>query len=210
MLERWDRERISKSCRNDGIFLMPPIRPKIGGIFMERSNRTLNHLRNSLEGKIYIYMKDRETAEQFLADAEEEGYRFGTYLPTENHIDDIIALERGGQLSHPGFVGHMAFSCNGGTNGPEDGFHRIDYHKYKSGAEDFYYHPQTRRYTVASTDLWQLQNKYERERRTKYGGLECPRCGEPMPQITCIKGIFGTHPAYKCLVCGHKWRWRGF
>ena len=51
--------------------------------------RTLDALRNTLDGKIYIYCRDEKTAIDFLAAAEKEGYRFGSIKPTNNKTDDI-------------------------------------------------------------------------------------------------------------------------
>lgn len=105
---------------------------------MINRERKIEDLRKSLKGKVYIYLKDTETCKRFLRDAENEGYRFGTIKPTENSTDDIIALEHRKQLSYVGFVGHVAWMCNGGTDAVGK-FHRIDYDKYASGEEDFYF-----------------------------------------------------------------------
>ena len=105
---------------------------------MINEKRKLEDLRKSLKGKVYIYLKDTETCKRFLRDAENEGYRFGTIKPTENSTDDIIALEYRKQLSYVGFVGRVAWMCNGETDAKEK-FHRIDYDKYINGEEDFYF-----------------------------------------------------------------------
>lgn len=107
--------------------------------------RTLTDLRNTLTGKIYIYCKDPKTAKQFLIDAENEGYRFGKIKPTDNSPDDIIALEKHKQLSYVGFVGRVAFQCNGNGDGT---LHRIDYEKYRSGADYYYYKSCTNPTTI--------------------------------------------------------------
>lgn len=105
---------------------------------MKIEERTLENLRNALSGKIYLYLKDRITERLFAVAAEEEGYRFGTIVPTESPADNLIALDENKQLSHVGFVGRFAFQCNGG-NGAKGRFHRIDYAKYVRGDADYYY-----------------------------------------------------------------------
>ena len=69
-------------------------------------NRSIKELRENLNGKIYIYLKDQETAEKFKSDAEKEGY---TFQIESNDFGKIVALEKYG-ISFPGFVGHLAFS----------------------------------------------------------------------------------------------------
>ena len=97
--------------------------------------RTISDLRNKLRGSIYVYLKDEKTCRQFYEDAQEEGFCFGSILPTQSPSDDIIAVDEGKQLGHVGFTGHMRFH-NSKTS--ED-FHRIDYAKYASGYKNFYY-----------------------------------------------------------------------
>lgn len=99
--------------------------------------RTLTELRNDLRGKIYIYLANREICRRFLQEAEAEGYRFGTIKPTDSDGSNIIALEKHKQLSYVNFVGHMAFQCNGGDD--SDGFYRIDYQKFASGDNDYFF-----------------------------------------------------------------------
>lgn len=95
--------------------------------------RKIENLRNTLNGKVYIFCKDDQTAKEFLVDAEKEGYLFGTIKPTDSQPDDIIAIEENKQLAYVGFVGRTAFQCKN-----KDNLHKIDYAKYKSGADDYY------------------------------------------------------------------------
>lgn len=97
-------------------------------------NRTIENLRNTIKGRIYIYCENEKIGKQFLQDAENEGYRFGRIRPTENSWANIIALEHKKQLSFVGFAGHMNFQCNGGSDG---NLTRIDYKKYINGEESF-------------------------------------------------------------------------
>lgn len=97
-------------------------------------NRTLENLRSTISGKIYIYCDNEKIGKQFMQNAENEGYRFGKIKPTENGWSNIVTLEKKKQLSFVGFCGHMAFQCNGGDNGC---LTRIDYEKYAKGDKDF-------------------------------------------------------------------------
>lgn len=97
-------------------------------------NRTIQNLRETISGTIYIYLDTEKIGKQFMQDAENEGYRFGKIKPTQNGWSNIIALENRKQLSYVGFAGHVNFQCNGGDDG---GLTRIDYEKYVNGDENF-------------------------------------------------------------------------
>lgn len=103
---------------------------------MTNRNRTITDLRDSLPGRIYVYLGNEKICQRFLQDAEKEGYLFGQIKPTESGGSNIIALEKRKQLSHVGFVGHMAFQCPSGVKGE---FYRIDYEKYVNGEKDFFF-----------------------------------------------------------------------
>lgn len=97
--------------------------------------RTIENLTN-LKGKVYVYLADERIAKSFLTNAENEGFIFGAIKPTENGWSNIIAVEKHKQLSYVNFVGHMAFQC---PSGVVENFYRIDYKKYISGDDDYYY-----------------------------------------------------------------------
>ena len=101
-----------------------------------RNERTLDNLRAGLRGKIHLYLRDEQTARQLLENAEAEGYRFGSLLPTQSAAEDIVALEEGKQLSHVGVAGRIAFGCNGGSHAGGT-YHRIDYAAYLSGSNTY-------------------------------------------------------------------------
>ena len=101
-----------------------------------KSKRTLDNLRESLPGKVYLYLKDKATMKAFLSDAKNEDYSFGeTGLPEIIH-DSIISLKENKQLSYVGTIGRIKFQCNGGDNAGGS-FHRINYAEYISGSEDY-------------------------------------------------------------------------
>lgn len=126
-----------------------------------KTTRTLNNLRNTLLGKIYVYLKDTETKEKFLADAKAEEYSFGkTELPKIIE-DNIISVKKNNQLCHVGYIGRIEFQCNGG-DGASGRFHRIDYARYKHGDEDYYYHYDASERirsngSSAGSELWSLR-----------------------------------------------------
>lgn len=103
---------------------------------MKTEERTLEHLRNSLRGKIYVLLNDEETQTLFFADAGAQGWTFGGTQPCDSPRDDLIALENEKQLSHVGFVGRIALQCRGGS-GAKRNFHCVDYAKFRRGEARF-------------------------------------------------------------------------
>ena len=64
----------------------------------------LKSLPNSCKGRIYVYLATKDIAEQFMQDAESEGFTFGDGVkPTEREPSDIMAI------NYVGFVGHLAY-----------------------------------------------------------------------------------------------------
>ena len=93
------------------------------------NTRTLEKLRNSYEGHLYLSFNNQKVYDEFLKAAEDEGFRFGERLPTE-HVGkgyDIIALEHRKQLAFCGFISHMAY------NSRQSNIHKVDYEKYVHG-----------------------------------------------------------------------------
>ena len=107
---------------------------------MKIKERTLENLRNNLKGKIHVYLKDGETMRRFFADADEQGWLFGTNKPSTCTPDSIIALEYDKQLSYLGIAGRICFQTNGGSN-PKGTYHRIDYAKYTRVDKNYYFDP---------------------------------------------------------------------
>lgn len=65
------------------------------------------------EKKVYILLKNKESAKRFLSDAESEDITFsdGT-KPTNKAPDDIIALLPNGSICYVGFIGRMCRHSN--------------------------------------------------------------------------------------------------
>lgn len=62
------------------------------------------------EGRIYVYLKDKEVANQFMIDAENEGFTFSDgKKPTERKPSDIMAVNRDSTINYVGTVGHIAY-----------------------------------------------------------------------------------------------------
>ena len=93
--------------------------------------RTLDNLRNSMKGRLYIVCRNTAVGKRFLQDAEAQGYLFGSIKPTTFESVDMVALERHHQLAHVNYLGHMAAGA-GAVN-------CIDYEKYIDGKQNFGY-----------------------------------------------------------------------
>ena len=93
--------------------------------------RTITEL--AKEGKkIYFYLANEKIGQEFLADAEKEGYTFGDGVkPTERSWDDIMALTEEQELCYLGWAGRVRFHYN------STGVIKVDYKRYKRG--DLYY-----------------------------------------------------------------------
>ena len=100
--------------------------------------RTIKEL-SSLDARVYVYLPKVEIAEQFMRDAEAEGFTFRDGAkPTERTADSIMAVNSDGTLNYVGFVGHVAFGS--GTRMIGDKLLlRVDYAKFRSGDEDYFF-----------------------------------------------------------------------
>ena len=105
---------------------------------MKTKERTLENLRRGLKGKIHVYLKDGETMRRFFADAQSQGWTFGSAKPSDCTPDNIIALGEDKQLSFLGIAGRICFQTNGGST-PKGTYHRIDYKKFVDGEKNYYY-----------------------------------------------------------------------
>lgn len=83
--------------------------------------KTIRELVNTGE-RVYVHLKDRETAERFLHDAEAEGFTFGDGIkPTDRHWSDLYAIHPDGALNYVGTNGHIHYGSGA------DGIVRIEY-----------------------------------------------------------------------------------
>lgn len=83
--------------------------------------KTIKELANMGE-RVYVYLKDEETAQKFLRDAEAEGFTFGDGVkPTERRWSDLYAIHLDGTLNYVGAIGHIEYGSGA------DNVVRIDY-----------------------------------------------------------------------------------
>lgn len=96
--------------------------------------RTIKELRDTGK-KIYFYLANEQIGNEFLKDAENEGYRFGDgEMPTARKPDDIMAITEKDELCYVGWAGRVCFHYQ-----PENVI-AVNYERYKQGAEDYLYH----------------------------------------------------------------------
>ncbi len=61
--------------------------------------------------RVYVHLKDQETAERFLRQAESEGFTFGDgKKPTNRHWSDLYAIHPDGTLNYVGSVGRIEYA----------------------------------------------------------------------------------------------------
>ena len=72
--------------------------------------KTIKELANMGE-HVYVHLKDEETAERFLHQAESEGFTFGDGVnPTDRHWSDLYATHPDGTLNYVGSVGRIEYA----------------------------------------------------------------------------------------------------
>lgn len=101
-------------------------------------NRTLKELVKK-NGRVYVYLKDSETGNQFMQQAESEGFTFtdGT-KPTERCYAEIMAVNRDITINFVGMNGRIAFGSGAeSVNGQK--LLRVDFAKYANGESDYLY-----------------------------------------------------------------------
>ena len=65
----------------------------------------------SMGERVYVHLKDEETAERFLRQAESEGFTFGDGVkPTDRHWSDLYAIHPDGTLNYVCSVGRIEFA----------------------------------------------------------------------------------------------------
>ena len=65
----------------------------------------------SMGERVYVHLKDEETAERFLRQAELEGFIFcDEFNPTDRHWSDLYAIHPDGTMNYVGSVGRIEFA----------------------------------------------------------------------------------------------------
>ena len=76
----------------------------------------------SMGERVYVHLKDEETAMRFLQQAEAEGFTFGDgVIPTYKHWSDLYAIHPDGTLNYVGTIGRIEYCSDA------DSVVRIDY-----------------------------------------------------------------------------------
>ena len=61
--------------------------------------------------RVYVHLKDEETARRFLHQTESEGFTFGDGMnPTDRHWSDLYAIHSDGTLNYVGSVGRIEYA----------------------------------------------------------------------------------------------------
>ena len=94
--------------------------------------RTIKDLLNQ-ERRVYVFLRDSETAERFIRMAEGEGFTYadGAKLSSRK-TSDIYALNADLTVNTVGFAGHMAFYAKSGR------IARVDFAEYVGGGDGFF------------------------------------------------------------------------
>ena len=72
--------------------------------------KTIKELANMGE-RVYVHLKDEETARRFLHDAEAEGFTFGNGgCLTDRHWSDLYAIHSDGTLNYVGSAGRIEYA----------------------------------------------------------------------------------------------------
>lgn len=72
--------------------------------------KTIKELANTGE-RVYVHLKDEETATRFLHQAESERFTFGDGVnPSDRHWSDLYAIHPDGTLNYVGSVGRIEFA----------------------------------------------------------------------------------------------------
>ena len=92
-------------------------------------SKTIKQL-SQMDGRVYVFFFFFSLCQQFLSQAEQEGFTFQDGAkPTERHTSDIIAVNNDYTINYVGSVGHVAYGSNVKRIG-EDNLIRIDYEEY--------------------------------------------------------------------------------
>ena len=98
--------------------------------------RTVSNL-SQLDRRVYVYLTNAQIGDQFMLQAEDEGFTFhdGT-LPSARCYDNIMVVNRDKTLNYVGANGRIAFGAGAETIGSEL-LIRVDYEKYLSGDDNY-------------------------------------------------------------------------
>lgn len=102
------------------------------------STRTIKNI-SGMEGRAYVYLSNDEIGNKFMQMAEDEGFTFGDGVkPTERQYAEVMAVNHNFTINYVGVNGRMAFGSGAKTIG-EERLIRIDFRKYISDTNEYYY-----------------------------------------------------------------------
>ena len=94
---------------------------------------------SQLEGRVYVYLANVAVGEQFMKQAEDEGFTFGDgATPTERCYAEVMAVNKDKTINYVGTNGRIAFGAGAKKIGDQD-LIRVDFAKYLTGEENYYY-----------------------------------------------------------------------
>ena len=101
---------------------------------------TITDLVNKSSGKVYMYLPNDEVGNDFLKQAEREGFAFGDGAkPTDRCCEEIMAVEKDHTIHFVGSIGRMVFGSGATTVGKQS-ILCVDFAKYVNGDTDYLYH----------------------------------------------------------------------
>lgn len=90
-------------------------------------SKTLKELVNSTNKRVYIHLSDNESVQNFISNAEAEGFRFaGGRRISQMPLDDFYVLNKNMTVNYINFIGRVAYQCGA------ENILRIDYKKFLS------------------------------------------------------------------------------
>lgn len=100
------------------------------------NKRTIRELAKQ-DGKVYVYLANDEIGNQFMQQAENEGFTFGDGVkPTARGYAEIMAVNHNITINFVGANGRIAFGSGVKKIGDEN-FIRVDFEKYIAGNKDY-------------------------------------------------------------------------
>lgn len=102
------------------------------------ATRTIRNI-SEMDGRTYVYLANDEIGNKFMQMAEDEGFTFGDGVkPTERQYAEVMAVNHNSTINFVGVNGRMAFGSGAKTIG-EERLIRIDFRKYISDTNEYYY-----------------------------------------------------------------------
>ena len=93
-------------------------------------SRTIKELAE-LESRVYVHLANDKVGNDFLRQAEAEGFTFGDGVkPMERDYAEVMAINQNHTINYVGFVGMMAYGSGAKMIGGKQ-FIRIEFEKWK-------------------------------------------------------------------------------